>query len=163
MRPNSTGMLNSDQMHVLTYPCNDNNRSVPYFEEFTLDKYGDKQEGVTDMQLYLKKVISMFTDANIQFDKRDYSFPELDLLPDGAYTIKEANNQSLKYNMQINTLKYWQYHKNNGITKLGLVDPESNETVYDIRTIEGALAVADLVNQAYMRTLFNDTVVISGA
>lgn len=48
--------------------------------------------------------------------------------------------------MQINDLKYWQYHQNNGITKIGVNDPESNTTFYNLRTIEGALTVADVLN-----------------
>lgn len=48
--------------------------------------------------------------------------------------------------MQINYLKYWQYHQNNGITKIGVNDPESNTTFYNLRTIEGALTVADVLN-----------------
>lgn len=48
--------------------------------------------------------------------------------------------------MQINDLKYWQYHKNNGITKIGVISPNDNSTMYSLRTIEGSLAIADLLN-----------------
>ena len=64
--------------------------------------------------------------------------------------------------MQLNDLKYWQYHRNNGVTKIGVNDPETNTTFYNLRSIEGALTISDIMNQAYMRTLFNDTTVIGG-
>ena len=38
----------------------------------------------------------------------------------------------------------------------------SNETLYSIRSIDGALTVADLMNQAYMREIFNETTVVGG-
>ena len=65
--------------------------------------------------------------------------------------------------MQINDNKYWQYHRNNGVTKIGFRNPQySNETLYNIRSVDGALTVSDMMNQAYMRELFNDTTVIGG-
>lgn len=45
---------------------------------------------------------------------------------------------------------------------MGVYDKESNITYYNLRSIEGALTIADTINQAYMRTLFNDTTVIGG-
>jgi hypothetical protein len=43
-------------------------------------------------------------------------------------------------------MHYWQYHRNNGITKIGIVDPTTNKTLYNLRTVEGALAVSDVIN-----------------
>jgi len=62
-------------------------------------------------------------------------------LPDGAFKIRKANNKTLSYNMQVNDLKYWQYHRNNGVTKIGLLDRDSNSTYYNIRSLEGALTI----------------------
>ena len=65
--------------------------------------------------------------------------------------------------MQINDNKYWQYHRNNGVTKIGFKNHQySNETLYSIRSVDGALTVADSMNQAYMREIFNETIVIGG-
>ncbi len=114
------------------------------------------------MNLYLSDVLTIFAKSNLDFNDRSAYFPELDLLPDGAFIIKEVNKKKFKYNLQINDLKYWQYHRYNGITKIGLFDKEDSYTYKILRTIEGALVVSDLVNQAYMRELFNDTTVIGG-
>jgi hypothetical protein len=64
--------------------------------------------------------------------------------------------------MQVNDLKYWQYHRNNGVTKIGLLDKETNVTYYNIRSLEGALTIQDKLNQAYIKTLFNDVTVVGG-
>lgn len=95
---------------------------------------------------YLKTVIRSYADVVIDLKDRISYFPEQDLLPDAAYQVKQANDKKLNYNVQVNNLKYWQYHRNNGITKIGIKDPESNNTFVNIRTIEGILSVTDLIN-----------------
>ena len=37
---------------------------------------------------YLKTVLDSFSETNIELTDRNFMFPELDNLPDGAYTIK---------------------------------------------------------------------------
>ena len=59
---------------------------------------------------------------HVQNMKNDY----VDALPDGTYLIKEASDKSLRYEVKVNDAKYKQYHKNNGLSKLGLVDPSMN-------------------------------------
>lgn len=87
----------------------------------------------------------------MDFKDKNYHVPEIDEIPDGAFIVKGASAKVLSYNMQINDLKYWQYHRNNGITKLGVFDKSTNTTSYNMRTIEGALAIADVLNSAYMK------------
>lgn len=154
---NSSGMLNGKK-NVLSYACNEINKTVPYFKEFTEAKYA----GDHDMSDYLSNVIRSYSKVSLDFTDRDATFPELNDLPDGTFRIREANSKRLSYNMQLNDLKYWQYHRNNGVTKIGVNDPETNTTFYNLRSIEGALTISDIMNQAYMRTLFNDTTVIGG-
>lgn len=98
------------------------------------------------MNLYLSDVLAILGKSNLDFNDRSAYFPELDLLPDGAFIIKEVNKKKFKYNLQINDHKLWQYHRYNGITKIGLFDKEDNYTYKILRTIEGALVVSDLVN-----------------
>jgi hypothetical protein len=113
------------------------------------------------MELYFSDVIKTFNDAEIDFKHRSSHFPQQDNLPDGAYYIKEVNKKRLRYNLQINDLKYW-HHRNNGITMIGVYDDSSRIIFFNLRTVEGSLAIADIINQAYMRELFNDTIVIGG-
>ena len=85
---------------------------------------------------------------------------DIGLLPDGAITFKEVNDHKLKYNLQINDKYYYQYHRNNGITKLGVI--LNNKTIAIYRTIEGQLSLADLINKAYFREFFPHIWTITG-
>lgn len=44
-------------------------------------------------------IITQLNSAPIKFDDRNYYAPELQYLPDGAYTIGESNNKKLRYNL----------------------------------------------------------------
>jgi hypothetical protein len=98
----SKGMLDGKK-NILSYSCNEINRTVPYFKEFTPEKY----EGDEDLSDYLSNVIKTFSSVALDFSDRDAQFPELQNLPDGAFKIRESNKKRLSYNMQINDLKYW--------------------------------------------------------
>ena len=39
--------------------------------------------------------------------------------------VKEANKKRLNVKLSINDSKYYQYHRNNGVSKIGLIDPNS--------------------------------------
>jgi len=84
----------------------------------------------------------------------------------------------------------WQYHRNNGVTKIGFNQrkeeekaPEADDSIrgkfynkindkerkergkqgmYITRAIEGQLQVADMMNQAYIREFFPDTHILTG-
>lgn len=66
----------------------------------------------------------------------------------------------------------FQYHRNNGITKIGIVQNKNNDeaallddsgnTTYVMRPTEGAMQLIDRMNNAYIRSHFNDTFVIAG-
>lgn len=87
--------------NILSYTCNEVNKTVPYFKEF----HGGKEQEV--MNDYLSDVIKSFASVSLDFNDREAQFPELANLPDGAFKIKEANKKRLSYNMQLNDLKYW--------------------------------------------------------
>lgn len=59
------------------------------------------------MNFYLSDVLTIFSKANLDFNDRSAYFPELDMLPDGAFIIKEVNKKNFSYNLQVNDLKYW--------------------------------------------------------
>jgi hypothetical protein len=98
---NSTGMLDGKR-NVMSYSCNEINKTVPYFKEFTTERFKEK-----DMAMYLANTIKSFAGVNLDFGNRDAVFPELGNLPDGAYKIRQANKKRLSYNLQLNDLKYW--------------------------------------------------------
>ena len=49
--PNSSGMLNS-KGNILTFPCEDSQKSVPYFKKFEKDDYTSKGD-INQMDDYL--------------------------------------------------------------------------------------------------------------
>ena len=63
---NSSGMLDGKQ-NVLTYTCNEINKTVPYFKEFKTEKY----DGTTDMGEYLANVIRSFASVTLDFVDRE--------------------------------------------------------------------------------------------
>jgi hypothetical protein len=81
--------------------------------------------------------------------------------------INMASKTGFNYTISLNDVTYFQYHRNNGVTKLGLVEKDLTgkkppKTNYMLRSPEGALMLSDRMNNAYIRSVFNDTYVISG-
>lgn len=85
---------------------------------------------------------------------------EIHKLPDGAVVFKAANRSRFDYHISINDKYYYQYHRNNGVAKLGVKIDDT--TMYLFRTIEGLISFADLLNVAYMRTMFPKLFVMTG-
>lgn len=75
-------------------------------------------------------------------------------------TIHSANDDKFDYKIQVNDQPYYQYHKNNGITKLGFLN--GNETKWVTRPTDGALDLSNRLNQAYINKLFPETYIVSG-
>lgn len=123
INPNSTGVLDQ-KYNFMAHPCNSSNRSSPYFKEFTKEAF----QGNKSMNDYLIGISNKLNEAPISFKDKNFEVPILDDLPDGGFKIREVNSQTLDYNVQVNNYRYWQYHRNNGVTKIGLLDPETNIT-----------------------------------
>ena len=150
--PNSSGMLDG-KTNLLQTACPAIDRATPYFKI--------KRDNETINQ-YLFRTLQYLNKQRIDFKEKDSEVPDLKYLPDAAFTIREASEERLDYNVQINDLRYIQYHRNNGITKLGVLNPLSGGTSYFIRSIEGQLSAADMLNKAYVSKLFPDTYIYSG-
>lgn len=71
LSPNSSGMLDA-KYNVMNYPCNENNRTSPYFEEFSTTKYPKYK----DQNDYLQSVIKNFSNMAIVLMDRNLEFPE---------------------------------------------------------------------------------------
>jgi len=52
---------------------------------------------------------------------KNSEIPGLDETPDGMIEVSKSNPRNFDYRIQINDYSYFQYHRNNGITKLGLI------------------------------------------
>jgi hypothetical protein len=81
--------------NIMTYTCNEINRTVPYFKEYTPAKY----QGTNHMFEYLTSVIQSFTNIQISLSNRNDRFEEMNNLPDGAYFVRESNKKKLDYNI----------------------------------------------------------------
>lgn len=83
----------------------------------------------------------------------------LSKLPDGAVTFYEANSTYLKYKAEINTVRFYSYHRNNGISKIGYFT--TDEKFDMLISTDGLLSLMDKINNAYLHHLFNDTAIIT--
>lgn len=91
----------------------------------------------------------------------------MERVPDGFVRIRKANKKEFSYKFAINDVNYFFYHRNNGVTKTGLIDEESpmvdeGKTTYFINTIDGAIKLSDNMNHAYINEIFNDTHILTG-
>ena len=62
----------------------------------------------------------------IDMASKNSFIPGLEEVPDGSVTIREANKKRLNVKLSINDSKYYQYHRNNGVSKIGIIDPKSS-------------------------------------
>ena len=116
------------------------NKSVPYFKQF------QQNNDSSTINEYLFKTIQSLHMQDIDFVDKNYPIDGLDGFPDGTFTVREASEEKLSYKLQVNDNRYWQYHRNNGITKIGVINPENKETSYFLRTIEGQISIVDMIN-----------------
>ena len=68
----------------------------------------------------------------------------------------------LKFDARVNDNHYWQYHRENGFTKVGIVDPENDLDTSVLKVIDGQVEAASLINKAYMKENFKDLTVMTG-
>ena len=67
-------------------------------------------------------------------------------------------------------MNYFAYHRNNGVSKLGLVAVDDSDaffvdegkTTFMIRAAEAAMVLSDKMNNAYIRAVFEDTYIVAG-
>lgn len=83
-------------------------------------------------------------------------------LPDVVYRVKEANDKKLRFDAAVNDEHCWQYHRENGFTKVSISDRKMNYTTSILRTIEGQVEAASLINKAYIKNIFPNTTVMTG-
>lgn len=102
---------------MLTMACPQENKTVPYFKEF-------KEYGKSIYDYVFWKMDEIFKNQ-IDMGNKNSFIPGLEDVPDGSITVKEANKKRLNVKLSINDSKYYQYHRNNGVSKIGLIDPNS--------------------------------------
>lgn len=78
------------------------------------------------------------------------------------YKVYEANEKLLKYDARVADHHIWQYHRDNGFTKLGVREPISGEIQSVLRVMEGQIEAAHILNKAYIHENFSKIKVITG-
>lgn len=137
--------------------------NVPYFKDFKeLNKENAMKYKDVDDFLYSHLDILTFTKINItDFNMDDNE--HVMALPDGTYSVYEANEKVLSYIVRVNDGHRKQYRRNNGISgvtmKFYMEDTKSWVTVFDIRASEGLAETASIINNAYIKSKYNTTVV----
>ena len=74
--------------------------------------------------------------------------------------MREANNVRLNYDVAVADNHLWQYHRDNGFSKLSLVDGNISTAV--LRVLEGQVEAASLINKAYISNVYENTTVMTG-
>lgn len=125
---------------IPNYICNTNGKKNPYFAK----PYSTINEDIYD-------TLKIMNENPIRNHESIY----LSTLPDGAVTFYSANTTHLKYKAQINDNRFSSYHRDNGITKLGV-------NGFRLLTItDGMLTLMDMIHQAFFRKLFPDTEILT--
>jgi len=113
---------------------------------------------------YIFEHLNNLANTTIEYSKRNFDDNvDVKAIPDGLFTIFEANNKTLNYDSSVNDHHIWQYHKENGITKMGVyAGGKSKFSTAILRVLEGHVEASSLLNKAYIKHNFNDTTVQAG-
>ena len=118
----TNGMINGNK-NVLMSSCNLVDKNVPYFKDWEETNEKDFNNEFPSIDHYLFKHIDNLHKTYLNYSNHDLD-ENLDViaLPDAIYTVHEANSKLLKYDARVNDIHYWQYHRDNGFSKIGIVD-----------------------------------------
>ena len=98
---------------------------MPYFKELSPTHQ--------TLSSYLVSTIEKLNSQEIEYYNYNYKVKHLDEMPDGALSVDHASSQKLKYNLMLNDVRVWQYHRNNGVTKIGIAqDSDEEEDFADV-------------------------------
>jgi hypothetical protein len=96
------------------------------------------------------------------FSNRDFVDEDVNALPDAVYRINEANEKNLDYDVRVADHHIWQYHRENGFTKLGIKNPRTGKVQSVLRVMEGQIEAASIINKAYINHNFPGTKMVTG-
>lgn len=146
----SSGILKS-QTNVYQTVCDYTLKMSPYFKQTEM-----KGENRLNQDLFNRLKALNQIDYDLLKDGVGIS-----VLPDGALQISRANEKELKYRIQINDNRFPFYHKNNGVTRVGLGSGQG-DTKKLLTVVNGALWLSDLVNKAYIKHFHPELNIVSG-
>ena len=146
--------------NILKYYCRNNfaeDKLSPYFQYINDLKKNENETNNINAFLF-----NRLEDLN----KLDYNTLINDsiknILPDGAITINEMNNENFSYKIQINDNRLPYYHRSNGVTQFYLYNENTKNYTFYPNVLNGMLWGTDLFNKAYIKKLFPKVKLISG-
>ena len=150
-RAYSSGILSS-QTNIIQSACDKTLKMSPYFKKTIFN--GENR--VNNDIYYRLKALNQ-----IDYDLLKQEIG-INVLPDGAVTIKKANPKAFEYKIQINDNRFPFYHKTNGVTKYLLYNSGAKRYSGFMSITNGALWLIDLLNRAYMKYIHPELYVVSG-
>lgn len=149
--------------NVLSSPCNSVDKTVPYFRDWPEVNNEDYNNEFPSMDHYLFKHLENLGSTTMEYTNRNFDQNEdVKALPDAVYTIAEANSKLLKYTARVNDAHYWQYHRENGFTKVGFVDHKLGIDTAILKVMDGQVEAASIINKAYIKHNFENVTVMTG-
>lgn len=153
---NSTGLISID--NILSSPCNQKEKVVPYFQEWNQFNTEHEFSKWQNVDAFLFKHMENLQHTPIDFVNRTFDDnKDVSALPDGVFKVFEANPKSLHYTFRINDNHIWQYHKNNGLSKITIRSKRVDAQI--LRIVEGQLETAYMINSAYIKKEYNTTLI----
>lgn len=102
---------------------------MPYYRDMSEVEIGN----FTDKDEYIWYVLSLENETPYSLLNKDFNMPTAKYMPDGIYKVREANDRRLNANIEGFDIKFWQFHRDNGLSKLGFFDPLKNITDYTVQ------------------------------
>ena len=94
--------------------------------------------------------LDRLTTTPFDYMDRDFDNDDVRALPDAVYRVNEANSKRLDYDVRVADHHIWQYHRENGMTKLGMRNPKTGQMQSILRVMEGQIEAAHIINKAYI-------------
>ena len=136
---------------------------VPYFKDWHEYNENVANGEFKDMDGYLFKYLDILGGVPVGYENRTMDGdPNVQALPDAVYRVQEANQQRLIYDVRVNDNHMGQYHRENGLTKVGIEDSKHDLHSSVHRAMEGQIEAASIINKAYMKNNFKNVTVLTG-
>jgi hypothetical protein len=158
----NSGIINGDK-NLMSFPCSQVEKIVPYFKDWNYDNHNKFFDKYEDVDAFLYEKLTNLAGTKIKYIDRNLDWNEdVKAMPDAVFTVNEANEHRLDFDTKINDHHLWQYHRNNGFTKIAFGSSHKGEGGHHgaiLRIHEGNVEGASLINKAYIKHQFNTTVV----
>ena len=133
----------------------------PYFKDFkeTMEKDYNGEYKTPDEFIYA--MIDQLAETELDASNRNQDMlPQVKAMADATITFSEANDKKLIYETMINDHHQWQYHRENGFTKIGV--DHGNISTEVLRVLEGQVELNSMLNKAYIKANFENLTVVTG-